>query len=411
MSNGAPPLPEQKPPGPEEPTLPEGGGPGGEDERKEEKCRKTQIKRVYADDGKHWVDVEQLTQGSFSGAQWLGPEDGNQTQETILNLAPGKLDGGEGCGDQIEAGMNPSNPIVGNPSGSGEGKGPQIATKVPSRKSSYVESRNNIRRKFATKKKPECCKDMKRRVQFNNIEEKYLKADIPTPPSRPPGAGGGGGQEGERPPTTSPPAPDQPTAQLRSFLRTNGNGVPRSLSAAASSGGSSGGGSSSGGSGGKVPPKEPKEYKKAVRKSNDSSEMYLDICITKDSKMMKTGKRQEIRPKKIWKDGRVDLPPAWLMEQERRYAEEQERLKKAAEEKTKADAEKGPTGGGGGGGGGDKPEKEDTSKAGKLTPAPKGPFFKLDPYQVPINFGPDALAVEFYDGAGPAIEESQKMPP
>lgn len=402
MANGAPPLPETKPPGPEEPTLPEGAGPSGGDERRDEKCRKTQVKRVHDESGKYWVDVEQLTQATFLGAQWAGPETGNQTQETILNLSPQKLKNDESCGDVMSVGMNPSNPIVpgASPSG-GEGRGPPTETKVPARKAAYLQSRNNIRRKFQNKTNLECCKDMKRRVQFNNIEEKYLKAEE-APPPKPEGGGGGGGEEGEHPPFPTPPAPDKPEPQMRSLRRTNGGGVMRSLSAAASNG--SGGGS--GGSAGKVPPKAPKEYKEAVRKSKDSADLYLDICIPKTVKLNKTGKRQEIRPKEIWKNGQVDLPPGLRAEIEAKDREMA--AKKAAEEKTKEDAAKGPSGTGDSGGG-SQPEKEDTSK-GTLTPSPKGPFFKLDPYQVPINFGPDSLAVEFYDGAGPALTEDQITP-
>jgi hypothetical protein len=383
MSGGAPPLP-VKPPGPTEPTLPEGAGPPSPEERKEEKCRKTEIKRVYDKSGKYWVDVEQLKQGAFVGAQWAGPDQGNQGQETILNLSPSKLAGGE-CGDQIGVGMNPSNPIYGDPTGVGEGQGPLAKTDVPSRKASYLESRNNIRRKFATKKKPECCKDMKRRVQSNNISPKYLVDPQPTPEKKPGAGGGGQGEEGEHPPFQSPPPAEKPGAQ--SFLSSNG-GIARSLSSAANGGGGGGGGSgngSSGGSGGKVPPPKPNDYKKAVRKSKDGSTLYLDVCIPKDFKTQRGGAQQGIKTKKVWQKGKVDLPP------------------------NKAKEDKGGTSTSDGGGGGSGTEPEPAADV--LSPNPKGPFIKLDPYQVPVNFGPDSLAVEFFDGAGPGIEESQKKPP
>lgn len=230
------------------------------------------------------------------------------------------------------------------------------------------------------KKKPECCKDMKRRIGFNNISEKYLETKQPA--AKPPegGGGGGGGTEGERPPDQGPP-PTDPT--------------PKSLSAAAATG--AGGSSSSASSGGKVPPKDPKKYKEAVRKTNEGSGVVMDICIVKDAKLNRGGKRQQVKPKDIWKDGNVAME-AWVKAEYERHQKElqhqrakeaNDRAKAAADAKAKTDALAGAAAVAAGAAG---------------APSKNGPFFKLDMYQVPINFGPDALAVHFFDGEGPAKE-------
>jgi hypothetical protein len=226
----------------------------------QDKCRETKVIRVDGSDGS-WIDLEVLENASFKGAQWQGPDVGNQAQETIYIFRRSEND--DRGGDASVVGLIP---IPDRKEGSHQ------AT-IHNLHSALFETRKGRVRLEMANKKENCNrnkKDRRRRIQFNQIDEEFLV-----------------------------------------------NGRPPS----------------------------GRDYKDAVEKSKDTSEIWLDVLMPKEVVFYR-GK--DIRHQKslfqdVW-GGKVNLP-----------------------------------------GGGTETNK-------------KADHVRLDPFQVVVNFGPDGLAVEFFDG-------------
>lgn len=123
-----------------------------------EKCRKTKIVRVGDQDA--YVDLEVLTDAAFKGAQWQGPDKGNQHQETILGLAEDLIGTG---GDGVTVDM-----AIGN------GDVVTIHTKGSALFKTWF---GRVERSFSNTDKNGCRDDHKRRLQFNFIDDEFLKED------------------------------------------------------------------------------------------------------------------------------------------------------------------------------------------------------------------------------------------
>jgi hypothetical protein len=96
------------------------------------------------------------------------------------------------------------------------------------------------------------------------------------------------------------------------------------------------------------PPKDPEYYKRAVTKSKDRLELWLDVEIPKEVRLRRgvNSTLQEIKMGNVWGSGGVELDGASKIVKE------------------------------------------------------GGPYLRLAPYEVAINFGPDYLAVEFDASVG-----------
>ena len=187
-----------------------------------EKCRKTKIIRVGDEDG--WVDLEVLVKATFKGAQWNGPDTGNQTQETIFYLDE-DLTGNEGD-DVVTVDVDPdkkTKKMVGIHTKS--------SAKFHTRKADVIVY-------FANSQKNKCRnqKDKKQRIQFNHIDDEFIR-------------------------------------------------------------------------GGK-PPEKPKDYKKAVDDTKDTSEIWLDVYVPKVVKVFRNKdlRHQGIDFTEAWGKGMVSLP-------------------------------------------------------------------------------------------------------
>lgn len=168
-----------------------GGGKDGKGKRDKEKKRKTRMIRVDGDHG-GWVDIEVLDRASFSGAQWAGPDEGNLSQETILENNK-DLTGNKGS-NKVPIKM------IGKP-------GTEDIVTVRAKACSGLKSRNNVDRTFKNdpenscrngenggnknnkkhKKPPDPNATCLVRIAFNNIDADNMDkttGEIPSDPKK-----------------------------------------------------------------------------------------------------------------------------------------------------------------------------------------------------------------------------------
>jgi len=262
--------------------------------------RRTYIKRIYGEGEakKFWVDVEVIGDATLDGAQFPGLDYGNMPLRTELTLDNRR---NRASADEREnTGRAKSDTkITMTVKGSGGGEdGPVVTLKATDTIHFSSKGGGRVRRTFVNGRlgkgkggeKPTSERiNSTVRIQCNNIDEEFLKED-----------------------------PDDKGSKKKT-----------------------------------LPPSNARDYKKAVKDSDDEQSIYLDVNIVTRWKSFRgrTTQYQDIGFNKLWGDAvSVDLPGA----------------------------------------------KPSTGKDVEAA--------VLDPYQSIINFGPDTLAVEFEASKPPGLD-------
>ena len=260
-----------------------------------DKKKRTHIQRVYSADKNYWIDIEVLDVATFYGRQFPGQVRGNQASETTVKLNNTPGKTGGRTKGFVKVVMVPPK------KGDDPENAPTIMVPVTQSMEMTVKNKEKLTRRLSN----------------------------------------------GRSNTTPDRKQQEPGQHLRQIvgLAIASNSIDEDLLKETEDGG-------------KAPPSNPRDYREAVRQSDDEASIQLNVAIPYRyfTKRGSGGGHQEVGNRKMWGDNiSVNLPGC--------VPADEKKLKE---------------------------------------------LVVLDPFKSIINFGPDSLAVEFFLGTGPAKEEENK---